>query len=189
MMQVTNCYQAADVRKWFATPNSCMIISYDLFASLTGPVVHKAERRKEQQRQQQQQLGASGAGVCVPETYAALKSPRFFFCSPAQKLVCQLMWGIRTCGLLYCRHGSGTEPNWEHAPIYPAEWRERKEKETDSHSRGESLVLADAFTRTPSPSHLSLCKIALSRWSLKCKHNSNIYCFRRRRQPEMWQTC
>lgn len=45
-MQVTNCYKAKDVRKWSATPNSCMIIGYELFASLTAPVVHKAKKRQ-----------------------------------------------------------------------------------------------------------------------------------------------
>ena len=74
MTQVTDCYKASDVRKWFATPNSCIIISYDLFASLTGPVVHKAKRRKVafrlflQQQEEQRQLGMSSTAVCRPKT-------------------------------------------------------------------------------------------------------------------------
>lgn len=75
--QITNCYSPSDVERWFETPNSCMIISFDYFASLTAPVVFKAKRRRlaaqaAVEADIQQKTGGPSAGDGPPHLAVAM---------------------------------------------------------------------------------------------------------------------
>jgi hypothetical protein len=75
--QITNCYSPSNVERWFETPNSCMIISFDYFASLTAPVVFKAKRRRlaaqaAVEAATQQENGGPSAGDGPPHLAVAM---------------------------------------------------------------------------------------------------------------------